>query len=43
RQGSYKFLIEAVRNRDIDLALLGPVPTNFPDIAGKILFTEKIY
>jgi len=43
RQGSYKFLIEAVRNRDIDLALLGPVPTNFPDIAGNILFTEKIY
>lgn len=43
RQGSYKFLIEAVRNRDIDAALLGPVPTEFPDITGHILFTEKIY
>ncbi|MBD1381729.1 LysR family transcriptional regulator [Metabacillus arenae] len=41
RQGSYKFLIEAVKNREIDLAFLGPVPKNDPDIAGNILFTEN--
>lgn len=43
RQGSYKFLIEAVKNRDIDLAFLGPVPTNDPQIEGNILFSESIY
>ncbi|MEK4375920.1 MULTISPECIES: LysR family transcriptional regulator [Bacillus] len=43
RQGSYKFLIEAVKNRDIDLAFLGPVPTNDSQIEGNILFSESIY
>lgn len=43
RQGSYKFLIEAVKNRDIDLAFLGPVPTNDSQIEGNILFSENIY
>ncbi|WP_078412848.1 LysR family transcriptional regulator [Priestia abyssalis] len=42
RQGSYKFLIDAVKSRDIDLAFLGPVPTNDDDIEGHILFTENI-
>ncbi|WP_407269855.1 LysR family transcriptional regulator [Radiobacillus sp. PE A8.2] len=42
RQGSYKFLVDAVKNREIDLAFLGPVPTNDPDINGKILFSESI-
>ncbi len=42
RQGSYKFLIDAVKNRLIDLAFLGPVPTNDADIEGHILFTENI-
>jgi LysR family transcriptional activator of glutamate synthase operon len=42
RQGSYKFLIDAVKSRDIDLAFLGPMPTGDPDIEGHILFTENI-
>jgi LysR family transcriptional regulator, transcription activator of glutamate synthase operon len=42
RQGSYKFLIDAVKSRDIDLAFLGPVPAKDPDIEGHILFTENI-
>ncbi|MFC3882152.1 LysR family transcriptional regulator [Bacillus songklensis] len=42
RQGSYKFLIDAVKSRDIDLAFLGPVPVNDHDIEGHILFTESI-
>lgn len=42
RQGSYRFLIDAVKNREIDLAFLGPVPTNDNDIEGHILFTESI-
>ncbi|MFD1065335.1 LysR family transcriptional regulator [Oceanobacillus locisalsi] len=43
RQGSYNFLIEAVRNREIDLAFLGPVPDNQPDIISKVLFMENFY
>ena len=42
RQGSYKFLIEAVKNRDIDLAFLGPVPSNIAEIKGDILFSESL-
>ncbi|MED4531951.1 LysR family transcriptional regulator [Metabacillus fastidiosus] len=42
RQGSYKFLIESVKNREIDIAFLGPVPMTDSDIIGKILFTEHI-
>ncbi|WNB93879.1 LysR family transcriptional regulator [Bacillus sp. NEB1478] len=42
RQGSYHFLTESVKNGDIDLAFLGPVPKNDPDLEGNILFTEKI-
>lgn len=42
RQGSYRFLVEAVKNREIDLAFLGPVPTNDPDIEGSILFSENM-
>ncbi|MED2973767.1 LysR family transcriptional regulator [Fictibacillus sp. B-59209] len=42
RQGSYHFLIDAVKNGDIDLAFLGPVPVNQPDVKGHILFTERI-
>ncbi|MCL6618090.1 MAG: LysR family transcriptional regulator, partial [Anoxybacillus ayderensis] len=41
RQGSYKFLIEAVKKREIDLAFLGPVPTEEKGIRGDILFTES--
>ncbi|MDQ0228949.1 LysR family transcriptional regulator [Metabacillus malikii] len=42
RQGSYNFLIEAVINREIDLAFLGPVPLNVPEVEGTILFSENI-
>ncbi|MDT2047168.1 LysR family transcriptional regulator [Priestia aryabhattai] len=42
RQGSYKFLIESVKKRDINIAFLGPVPVDDEDIEGHILFTEKI-
>jgi LysR family transcriptional activator of glutamate synthase operon len=41
RQGSYKFLIEAVKKREIDLAFLGPVPTEEKSVQGDILFTES--
>lgn len=43
RQGSYKFLIDSVINRDIDLAFLGPVPLNIPEVEGTILFSESIF
>lgn len=42
RQGSYAFLIDAVKNGEIDLAFLGPVPTKDPDLKARILFTESI-
>ncbi|RFU65283.1 LysR family transcriptional regulator [Peribacillus glennii] len=42
RQGSYSSLMEAVKNGDIDLAFLGPVPTDEPGIEAHILFTENI-
>jgi len=41
RQGSYKYLIEAVKRREIDLAFLGPVPTDEKQIKGEILFIES--
>lgn len=43
RQGSYNFLIESVENREIDVAFLGPVPSEHPEIIGDILFTENFY
>lgn len=42
RQGSYASLIEAVKSGDLDLAFLGPVPSNEPGIKGTTLFTEKL-
>ncbi|WP_181347181.1 LysR family transcriptional regulator [Thalassobacillus sp. CUG 92003] len=42
RQGSYHYLIDAVKKRDIDLAFLGPVPKKDPDVTSDILFTESI-
>ncbi|WP_160726150.1 LysR family transcriptional regulator [Bacillus sp. USDA818B3_A] len=42
RQGSYAYLIDAVKNGEIDLAFLGPVPMKDPDIESKILFMENI-
>ncbi|MCH5584321.1 LysR family transcriptional regulator [Shimazuella sp. AN120528] len=42
RQGSYLHLIDAVNKGEIDLAFLGPIPTDEKQIEGKILFLEKI-
>lgn len=42
RQASYANLIDAVKNGEIDLAFLGPVPTNDPDLEARILFMENI-
>lgn len=42
RQGSYRFLIDAVKNRELNLAFLGPLPKGEPDIASTVLFSEQI-
>lgn len=42
RQGSYRFLIEAVKNRELNLAFLGPVPTDDKEIHSAVLFSEQI-
>lgn len=42
RQGSYKFLIDAVKNRELNLAFLGPLPPKDETIQPTILFTENI-
>lgn len=41
RQGSYPFLINGIKNREIDLAFIGPVPKNDSEIHTHILFMEK--
>jgi LysR family transcriptional regulator, transcription activator of glutamate synthase operon len=40
RQGSYGFLTEGIKNREIDLAFIGPVPDHDPDVHSDILFSE---
>lgn len=42
RQGSYKFLVEAVRNRELNLAFLGPLPPKDEVIQPTVLFSENI-
>lgn len=42
RQGSYKFLIESVKNRDLNLAFLGPLPLRDEAIEPIVLFSENI-
>ncbi|MCQ6278627.1 LysR family transcriptional regulator [Bacillus sp. EB600] len=42
RQGSYSYLIDAVKKGEIDLSFLGPVPMKDPDLESKILFIEPI-
>ena len=42
RQGSYRYLINAVKERELNLAFLGPVPAKDEYINTKILFTENI-
>lgn len=41
-QNAYHALIEGVMKGDIDIALLGPVPTNEKKVKGEPLFTESI-
>ncbi|MEK4627490.1 MAG: LysR family transcriptional regulator [Solibacillus sp.] len=43
RQGSYKYLIEAVKNRELNLALLGPLPPKDETIDTTVLFSENIH
>ncbi|WP_042476183.1 LysR family transcriptional regulator [Bacillus ndiopicus] len=43
RQGSYKYLIEAVKNRELNLALLGPIPPKDDSINVNVLFSENMY
>jgi len=42
RQGSYRYLINAIKQRELNLAFLGPVPAKDDAINTKILFTENI-
>lgn len=43
RQGSYKYLIEAVKSRELNLAFLGPLPPKDEAIEPLILFSENIH
>ena len=43
RQGSYKYLIEAVKNRELNLAFLGPLPQKDDEINTTLLFSESIH
>jgi len=43
RQGSYKYLIEAVKNRELNLAFLGPLPQKDEAIEATVLFSENIH
>lgn len=43
RQGSYRYLIDAVKNRELNLAFLGPVPPKDESINSMILFSENIH
>jgi len=42
KQGSYYYLIDAVKKGDINMALLGPLPKDEKRIKGDILFLEHI-
>src|SRR5690606_27862319 len=43
RQGSYRYLIDAVKNRELNLAFLGPVPPKDEVTDTMILFSESIH
>ena len=43
RQGSYKYLIEAVKKRELNLAFLGPLPPKDEEINTTLLFSENIH
>lgn len=42
RQGSYPYLINGVKKREIDISLIGPVPTRDSDIRSDVLFMEDV-
>lgn len=41
RQGNYKYLVDAVKDRSINLSFIGPLPTGEPELTTTELFTEK--
>lgn len=43
RQGSYKYLIDAVKKRELNLAFLGPLPPKDDEINTTLLFSESIH
>jgi LysR family transcriptional regulator, transcription activator of glutamate synthase operon len=43
RQGSYKYLIDAVKKRELNLAFLGPLPPKDEEINTTLLFSESIH
>ena len=43
RQGSYKYLIDAVKSRELNLAFLGPLPPKDEEINTTLLFSESIH
>ena len=43
RQGSYEYLTEGIKKREIDLAFIGPVPLDDPDLHADILFSENFF
>lgn len=40
-QGSYRYLVDGVIKGNIDMAMIGPLPTD-PKLKGDVLFTEKM-
>lgn len=42
KQGSFRYLIDAVIRGEIDLAFVGPVPTHEKEVEGHIFFLEQI-
>ncbi len=43
RQGSYMFLTEAIKNREVDIAFIGPAPMDDPDLHADVLFSEDMF
>jgi len=43
KQGTFQSLIRGIINREIDLALISPVPDKAEHVKGEILFTEELY
>ncbi|EXJ24445.1 GltC, transcription activator of glutamate synthase operon [Alkalibacterium sp. AK22] len=43
RQGSYQYLLESIKNRELNLAFIGPVIEEDPLIQGSVLFDEPLY